>query len=127
MRAFNIGILYLSLIVEIQYQHNKEILDFLSYRESMNTLSAIGCNTNGTRDWGLYQLNDVTFLEMQNRGYGIVDKQVFLNDILIQRYYASVLLHIHRQILKQHNIPLTKSNLIRSWGGVYNFQQYSYF
>lgn len=119
-----LSILYVSFIVEIQYQSNREVLDFLSYRESRNTLSAVGYNNNGTRDYGLYQLNDITFAEMQQRGYNTPQMDEFLRCEITQKYYANLLLHIHKSILLTNNIPLTKSNLIKSWSGVYNFRQY---
>lgn len=95
-------------------------LNHLSYRESRNTYNAINLNTNGTRDWGKYQLNDITFVELnQHYKLPIVDKHKFLNEPLIQEFYAIVLLMHHRIIIQKRGHKLSYFNDISSWSGVY--------
>lgn len=95
-------------------------LNYLSQRESHNNYCAVNYNINGTYDWGKYQLNDITFVELnQHYKLPLIDKNRFLNEPLIQEFYAIVLFLHHRKIIEQRGYKPSYFNDISAWGGVY--------
>lgn len=99
---------FFTLYVELCYLQYKPALDFLAYRESRNQWNVI----SPTLDYGKYQINHIHL----NRWH--IDKDNFLNDTTLQKYYAIKLMNEHKYYAEQWNIPFNTKTQIKSWSGI---------
>jgi hypothetical protein len=90
------------------------VLVALYHQESVNAggYKAIGYNTNGTIDYGKYQINSTNLYK-----YGI-NPDEFLNNPIQQEQFARDFMKLHINILKSYNKDITFKRLKLAWAGI---------
>lgn len=92
------------------------ILEQIAIRESGNNWKAVNLNSNGTKDWGKFQINDIAFKELYiKKNIKIPNKVLFLKDTCMQIEYALALLNHNNSILSKRGIKLSQKNQLKSW------------
>ena len=97
-------------------------LDAISYRESRNNWCAINHNPNNTYDWGKWQINDVSFKDLEiYKGLKNPNKVKFLEDSTMQKKYVYHFIKRNEDIFKSNGIQPTNTHLFNGWGGIYGY------
>lgn len=92
----------------------EQVLVALYHQESITAggYKAVGYNTNGTVDYGKYQINSTNLYK-----YGI-NPYEFLNNPSHQEWFARFFMKVHIDFLKYHNKPIDFKRLKIAWGGI---------